>query len=75
MVKQWQDLFYDERYSGTVMVNPKFDKLAEGITSKPFSIYVYIYYYYFLKFMYERWIFINVYVYLCVFLLLFLYLI
>ncbi|KNC77543.1 acetolactate synthase, mitochondrial [Sphaeroforma arctica JP610] len=30
MVKQWQDLFYDERYSGTKMFNPNFAKLAEA---------------------------------------------
>jgi len=30
MVKQWQDLFYDARYSGTPMVNPDFVKLAEA---------------------------------------------
>lgn len=29
MVKQWQDLFYEKRYSGTVMKNPDFVKLAE----------------------------------------------
>jgi acetolactate synthase-1/2/3 large subunit len=28
MVKQWQDLFYEERYSGTPMVNPDFAKLG-----------------------------------------------
>lgn len=31
MVKQWQDLFYEERYSGTVMKNPNFVKLAEAM--------------------------------------------
>ncbi|KAI8872089.1 acetolactate synthase [Ramicandelaber brevisporus] len=31
MVKQWQDLFYDKRYSGTEMVNPDFVKLAEAM--------------------------------------------
>ncbi|KAK9711640.1 Acetolactate synthase, mitochondrial [Basidiobolus ranarum] len=31
MVKQWQDLFYEERYSGTVMHNPDFVKLAEAM--------------------------------------------
>jgi len=30
MVKQWQDLFYDERYSGTPMVNPDWVKLAQA---------------------------------------------
>jgi len=29
MVKQWQDLFYEERYSGTPMTNPDFVKFAE----------------------------------------------
>ena len=29
MVKQWQDLFYEERYSHTQMFNPEFDKVAE----------------------------------------------
>jgi thiamine pyrophosphate-dependent acetolactate synthase large subunit-like protein len=31
MVRQWQDLFYEERYSGTAMVNPDFVKLAEAM--------------------------------------------
>lgn len=31
MVKQWQDLFYEERYSGTVMKNPDFVKLAQAM--------------------------------------------
>jgi acetolactate synthase I/II/III large subunit len=30
MVKQWQDLFYDRRYSQTVMKNPHFAKMAEA---------------------------------------------
>lgn len=30
MVKQWQDLFYDERYSGTPMFNPCYANLAEA---------------------------------------------
>lgn len=34
MVKQWQDLFYKERYSGTVMKNPDFVKLAEAMGVK-----------------------------------------
>jgi acetolactate synthase-1/2/3 large subunit len=29
MVKQWQDLFYDKRYSATTMHNPDFVKFAE----------------------------------------------
>lgn len=31
MVKQWQDLFYEERYSHTEMHNPDFVKLAEAM--------------------------------------------
>ena len=31
MVRQWQDLFYDQRYSGTKMTNPDFVKLAESM--------------------------------------------
>jgi len=34
MVKQWQDLFYDERYSATRMTNPDFVKLAESMHMK-----------------------------------------
>ncbi|KAG0338878.1 Acetolactate synthase, mitochondrial [Podila humilis] len=34
MVKQWQDLFYEERYSGTPMFNPDFVKLAESMGMK-----------------------------------------
>ncbi|KAF9583492.1 Acetolactate synthase, mitochondrial [Lunasporangiospora selenospora] len=34
MVKQWQDLFYEERYSGTQMFNPDFVKLAESMHIK-----------------------------------------
>jgi acetolactate synthase-1/2/3 large subunit len=34
MVKQWQDLFYEERYSGTIMHNPNFVKLAEAMHVK-----------------------------------------
>ncbi|HVT90701.1 MAG TPA: biosynthetic-type acetolactate synthase large subunit [Tepidisphaeraceae bacterium] len=30
MVKQWQDLFYERRYSQTAMKNPNFAKLAES---------------------------------------------
>jgi acetolactate synthase-1/2/3 large subunit len=30
MVKQWQDLFYERRYSQTAMKNPNFSKLAEA---------------------------------------------
>jgi acetolactate synthase-1/2/3 large subunit len=34
MVKQWQDLFYAERYSHTRMYNPDFAKLAEAMRVK-----------------------------------------
>uniref|UniRef100_A0A7S3Z001 Acetolactate synthase n=1 Tax=Lotharella globosa TaxID=91324 RepID=A0A7S3Z001_9EUKA len=34
MVKQWQDLFYDERYSATRMTNPDFVKMAEAFHVK-----------------------------------------
>ena len=34
MVKQWQDLFYKERYSHTQMHNPDFVKLAEAMHVK-----------------------------------------
>ncbi|KAI9099944.1 acetolactate synthase [Phlyctochytrium arcticum] len=34
MVKQWQDLFYDKRYSGTQMRNPDFVKFAESMGCK-----------------------------------------
>jgi acetolactate synthase-1/2/3 large subunit len=34
MVKQWQDLFYDKRYSGTTMSNPDFIKFAESMGCK-----------------------------------------
>ncbi len=30
MVRQWQDLFYDRRYSGTPIKNPDFVKVAQG---------------------------------------------
>jgi len=30
MVRQWQELFYDRRYSGTPLSNPNFVKVAEG---------------------------------------------
>ncbi|NMM47397.1 biosynthetic-type acetolactate synthase large subunit [Marinigracilibium pacificum] len=30
MVRQWQQLFFDKRYSSTEMVNPDFIKIAEG---------------------------------------------
>ena len=34
MVLQWQDLFYDNRYSHTRMTNPDFVKLAESMGAK-----------------------------------------
>jgi len=39
MVRQWQELFFDERYSETQMKNPDFTKIAEayGIRSKKVS--------------------------------------
>ncbi|KUF93515.1 hypothetical protein AM588_10008068 [Phytophthora nicotianae] len=36
MVKQWQDLFYEERYSGTKMNNPDFVKFAEAMNCEAF---------------------------------------
>ena len=30
MVRQWQELFFDNRYASTVMVNPNFTAIAEG---------------------------------------------
>lgn len=36
MVKQWQDLFYEERYSHTQMHNPDFVMLAEAMNCKGF---------------------------------------
>ncbi|PKC64732.1 acetolactate synthase [Rhizophagus irregularis] len=38
MVKQWQDLFYEERYSQTRMVNPDFVKLSESMGVKALRI-------------------------------------
>eukprot|EP00005_Dracoamoeba_jomungandri_P012664 CAMPEP_0174265342 /NCGR_PEP_ID=MMETSP0439-20130205/26100_1 /TAXON_ID=0 /ORGANISM="Stereomyxa ramosa, Strain Chinc5" /LENGTH=449 /DNA_ID=CAMNT_0015351755 /DNA_START=313 /DNA_END=1659 /DNA_ORIENTATION=- len=34
MVKQWQDLFYEKRYSATKMTNPDFVALAEAMNVK-----------------------------------------
>lgn len=34
MVRQWQDLFYDSRYSGTQMFNPDFASLARSMGGK-----------------------------------------
>jgi acetolactate synthase-1/2/3 large subunit len=30
MVRQWQELFFDKRYSGTELKNPNFVKICEG---------------------------------------------
>ena len=30
MVRQWQELFFDKRYSSTEMVNPDFQTIAKG---------------------------------------------
>jgi len=30
MVRQWQELFFDRRYASTELINPDFQKLAEG---------------------------------------------
>ncbi len=38
MVKQWQDLFYDERYSHTEMHNPNFVALADAMNCKGFRV-------------------------------------
>ncbi|KAJ3046114.1 Acetolactate synthase, mitochondrial [Rhizophlyctis rosea] len=38
MVKQWQDLFYDKRYSATAMRNPDFVKLAESMGCKALRV-------------------------------------
>lgn len=34
MVRQWQELFFDRRYSGTPLLSPDFMKLAEGFGIK-----------------------------------------
>lgn len=34
MVRQWQELFFDNRYASTVMVNPNFCAIAEGFYIK-----------------------------------------
>ena len=38
MVKQWQDLFYEERYSHTEMHNPDFCKLIEAMHCAAFRV-------------------------------------
>ena len=30
MVRQWQQMFFDKRYSSTELINPNFQKLAEA---------------------------------------------
>lgn len=34
MVRQWQQLFFDKRYSSTEMINPDFQQLAKGFRMK-----------------------------------------
>eukprot|EP00004_Rigifila_ramosa_P027784 TRINITY_DN9169_c0_g1_i1.p1 TRINITY_DN9169_c0_g1~~TRINITY_DN9169_c0_g1_i1.p1 ORF type:complete len:632 (-),score=127.71 TRINITY_DN9169_c0_g1_i1:92-1810(-) len=38
MVKQWQELFYEQRYCGTRMMNPDFAKLAEVMGAKGMTL-------------------------------------
>jgi acetolactate synthase I/II/III large subunit len=38
MVRQWQDLFYDKRYSGTPMVNPDFAQLANAMGGRGLTV-------------------------------------
>ena len=38
MVRQWQDLFYESRYSGTEMVNPDFAHLATAMGGKGLTV-------------------------------------
>ena len=38
MVRQWQDLFYKGRYSGTPMVNPDFAQLARAMGGKGLTV-------------------------------------
>jgi acetolactate synthase-1/2/3 large subunit len=38
MVEQWQDLFYEKRYSHTRMTNPDFQKLAESMGTKAIKV-------------------------------------
>ncbi len=38
MVRQWQELFYKKRYSGTILKNPDFVKLAEAYGAKGMRI-------------------------------------
>jgi len=36
MVKQWQDLIYEKRYSGSMMKNPNFVKVIQGLQATAF---------------------------------------
>ncbi|MFH1519899.1 MAG: biosynthetic-type acetolactate synthase large subunit [Candidatus Omnitrophota bacterium] len=38
MVRQWQELFYDRRYSGTTLKNPDFVKIAQGYGIKGIQV-------------------------------------
>jgi len=38
MVQQWQDLFYEKRYSHTTQVNPDFVRLAESMGLKAMRV-------------------------------------
>jgi acetolactate synthase-1/2/3 large subunit len=38
MVRQWQDLFYQSRYSATEMANPDFAKLAEAMGGRGLTL-------------------------------------
>ena len=38
MVQQWQDIFYEKRYSHTMQVNPDFIKLAESMRVKAIRV-------------------------------------
>lgn len=38
MVRQWQELFFDKRYSSTILNNPDFVKLAEAFAIKAIRI-------------------------------------
>src|SRR5437773_4270233 len=38
MVQQWQDIFYEKRYSHTIQVNPDFVKLAESMRVKALRV-------------------------------------
>ena len=38
MVRQWQEIFYNKRYSGTILKNPDFVKVAQGYGIKGLRI-------------------------------------